>query len=217
MAEIVSSNVIDAWKKSLRYIIDNGTDYNDTKRDFRQVLNFNLIITNPVDDINYPIRFLSESDYWVYPSIDEIKNIILSKDKNPSYDFTYGQRLFNFSNKINQIDDYIIPLLKKDNFTRRGIVIFWDPNVDINTTTDQPGLLLCTFKIVDNKMNVTAIIRNNDFFVGFPATLYQINLLQEYTADKIGVEIGSIIFYSTTAHIYKENINLIENKLLLKK
>lgn len=214
MAEIVRKTTSHAWKETLKFILENGRDYNDGTSDFRQVLNLNVEIMEPEDDIIAPIKVLSDSDRWIYPSLEEIRSIILSKKKNPSYKFTYGQRLFDFNKEMNQLDDYVIPLLKKDKHTRRGVLNLWNPLVDGQVDPHiKPGLLMCTLKVVDNKLRLTAVIRNNDFFIGWPATLYQLYVIQDYIASKIDVEKGAIITYSPTAHIYKDHIEEIKKLL----
>ncbi len=214
MPEIIKEKCEDAWKESIKLIMRKGKDYNDGSRDFRQILNFNLEIKQPHEDVEFPWKKLKDCNKWVYPDAQEMRNIILAKKMNPGYSFTYGQRLFHFNEQIDQINDYIIPLLQKDSATRTGVVTLWNPVVDCaNVKNPKPGLVMCTFKIVENHMRVTCVIRNNDMFIGWPATLFQINELQEYVSEKLNVKKGSLIFYSTTAHVYKENFEDVKSLL----
>lgn len=206
MSEIKAKSTVDAWKMGLRHIIDNGTDHSDGRRSFRQFLNLNVEILKPHEDILIPIKKLSDSNKWVYPDVEEIRSIILAKKRNPSYGFTYGQRIFHFNDETDQVNSYLVPLLKKDKYTRKGVISLWNPSVDAcQESQDKPGLVFCMFKVVDNALRVTAVIRDNDYFVGLPANLYQVSVLQDYVAESINVDRGPILIYSLTAHVYKEN------------
>lgn len=206
MSEINAITTMDAWKQGLKHIVEHGKDHSDGNREFRQCLNLNVEITNPYEDILVPIKTLAESTKWVYPDVEEIRSIILAKKRNPSYEFTYGQRIFYFNQEIDQIDSYIIPLLNKDKKTRTGVISLWNPLIDTKIEArEKPGVVFCMFKVVEDKLRATAVVRNTDFFVGFPANLYQLSVLQEYVAENINVDRGPLIVYSLTAHVYKEN------------
>jgi len=218
MTEIIEKKSMDVWKSAISYIIQTGTEHTDERgRIFRQLLNVNLVIEDPSVDITEPINILSRSDKWLYPTIDEIRRIFLMKKTIHTYKYTYGQRIFNYNYTINQIDDYVIPLLKdkKRKFTRRLYVSLWDPIKDSKTDEkeEMPGVVGIWFKLVDKRLIATAMIRNNDCFMGFPANLYQIYVLQKYITDKTGTEPGRIVFYSLSMHIYLDHLEDIKNLL----
>lgn len=201
---------MDGWKQTLSLLIEKGELCVNYNKEFFQILNLNLEISNAEEDIIRPIQFLSESEKWIYPDMEEIKSIIMTKQKNPAYSYTYGQRIFNFYDQQDQIDNYIIPLLKKNKLSRKGIVSLWNPMIDSDLESkNKPGLVMCTFKIIDKKLNVTTIIRNSDIYMGWPANLYQAYVIQDYVAEAINVEKGKLIFYMTTCHIYKEHMDEI--------
>lgn len=66
-------------------------------------------------------------------------------------------------------------------------------------------MIVADFKVRDNKLNVTAVIRSNDLFFGFPANVYQIYILQEYVRKRLGIDTGDITFFSNSAHIFEDN------------
>ncbi len=218
MAEIIEKTSTDAWKQAISMIIEKGEDFSDNEgRKFRQLLNVSLTITEPSLDIKNPINILSQSDKWLYPSIDEIRGIFLRRKTMHPYEYTYGQRIFNYGNALNQIDSYVIPYLKDkiNKNTRRLYVSLWNPLKDANfeSRVENPGLVGIWLKMVDNKLTATAVIRNNDCFIGFPANLYQVHTLQEYIAEKTGIEPGRIVFYSLSMHIYIDHLDEIKSLL----
>lgn len=62
MAEVKEKDCKSAWRSTLRLILDEGRDFYDGNRDFRQILNLNIEIENPHDDILYPSKKLRECD-----------------------------------------------------------------------------------------------------------------------------------------------------------
>ncbi len=218
MAEITERTTLAAWKDALTKIIREGTEHRDGMgRIFRQLLNVNLLIEEPARDIAEPIAILGRSDKWLYPTIDEIKRIFLMKKTIHSYKYTYGQRIFNYNSQVDQIDDYVIPLLNdpKRRFTRRLYVPLWDPVRDSKTDDreEMPGVVGLWFKVVRDRLTATAIIRNNDCFMGFPANIYQVHVLQSYICEKTGLEPGGIAVYSLSMHVYLDHIDDINNLL----
>lgn len=215
MSQITEESSMDAWIAIVETVLNNGKEFKDEKgRTFKQLLNNNLIILNPKKDISKPINKISSSEKWLYPTIDEIKRIFLKKERVPTYDYTYGQRLFNFNDQTNQIDDFVLPYLnnKTNKYSRRLYVSLWNPIKDskYGVNLDMPGIVGIWFKLVNDKITATVIIRNNDCFIGFPANLYQIYILQKYISEKTGFETGRIVIYSLSVHIYMDHLDDIK-------
>lgn len=209
-------NTIFNWKNVLNELMRNGNLFRDyTNREGKELLNVKLEIEN-TSDVLKPIEILQGINEWVYPSPEEIKDIILTKVHNPYYEYDYGPRIFNFQDKLNQIDDFVLPLLRNDPNSRRAIVILWDSIKDSNLANKEvPGLILVNFRIYNNKLNISAVIRSNEMFVGWPTNVYQLFVLQEYVADKLNMEKGKITTFSNSAHIYLDQIEEIKKVINL--
>jgi thymidylate synthase len=216
--EIIKKSTADAWKAALKVIKEEGREVIDhDSRLSREILNLTITISNPLNDVTEPISIMRELKKWVYPDPDELEDVIFQNESSNVYYYTYGARLFRYANTNNQIDDYIIPLLKQDKNTRRAIsMIYYPPSDSVLSIKESPGVISIFFKIVDNKLTVSTLLRSNDVFIGWPANIYQIHLLQKYVADKLGLETGSITTISHSAHIfdeYKEEIAEILRKI----
>lgn len=211
--EVQEKTVLDAWKKSLRYVKDNGADFLDgDNRKCREVLNLTIIIENPEKDYEKPIDMMQQFD-WIYPSKDELESIILNKEHSASYEYSYGPRIFNFRGK-DQINDFVIPLLKKDPTSRRAIITLFDPSTDSNVLSKNiPSLLYMYFKIKDNRLTLTCSIRSNDLFIGWPGNIYQIVMLQKRVAELLGLKLGMLTTISGSAHVFHEHFEMIEKIL----
>ena len=214
--EITAKTAFEAWKKALSFVLKNGKEFNDEGRVCKEVLNLSICILDPTKGTREPIEELRKFKKWVYPPIEEIKEIALEKKSNPAYTYSYGPRIFNFQEKIDQINNYVIPLLKNNPYSRRGVVSFWDPTSDsITYKKDVPSLLSIDFLIRDGKLNTTYYIRSNDLFFGFPANVYQLFIIQEYVANQLDIPIGSLTIFSASAHIFDDQFENIQDIIKL--
>jgi thymidylate synthase len=212
---IVKDSTMDAWKEALKIALSKGKDFVDeNNRTCREVFNLVLRIKEPAADITKPIKILNGFKNWRYPPLEEIGQIMLSNKLAPDYSYSYGPRIFNFQKKIDQINDFVIPLLKENPNSRRATITLWDPVQDSNILKrDTPGLVMIDFKLRNNKLNMTSVIRSNDLFFGWPANIYQLFVLQDFVRKKLGCEIGSLDTFSISAHIFKDQFDYIKKIL----
>jgi thymidylate synthase len=207
--EIIEKNADTAWKKILKAVLENGTDFKDRdNRICREVLNATITIKD-TSSITKPIEIINSFNKWVYPPLEELETVSLSRKEIPGYYYNYGARAFNLDG-VNQIDDYVVPLLKNDNTSRRATVVFYDPRKDSQPfKRDIPGMIMMNFNVRNNKLDVTTLVRSNDLFFGWPANIYQTSILQAYVAKAIGSKLGSITTKSISAHIFDDQFDYI--------
>ena len=216
--EIIVDNVLNGWKATLSFIMKEGNEFVDRdKRVCKEVLNYLLIIKN-TDDISAPIDVMKGFKDFVYPNKEEIKGVMLNKVSASGYNYSYGQRLFNYRNVKNQIDKYVYPILKNDSNSRRGMTVLYDPLIDsFKDKKSVPGLISIYFKVNNSKLDITINIRSNDFFIGWPANVYQLSLLQKYVADKLNITTGKITVFSNSAHVFQEHFEKIRKVIGIQK
>jgi thymidylate synthase len=204
--EIIKDSALEAWKATLKHIGDEGIEFSDhDQRKCKEELNVMIKINHPEQDITKPIEVMRSLKKWVYPELDELEDIFFKKEASSFYYYTYGARIFNYANVKNQVDDFIIPLLKKDPDSRRAIIALYSPVADSGVNKKEtPSLISIFFKIINNKLTVSIVIRSNDMFIGWPANIYQVYLLQKYVGEKLGIETGSVTTVSHSAHIFTE-------------
>ncbi len=213
--ELINNNVVELWKNALSLVVRQGEEFKDNdNRTCIEENNLVLTLTDTSKDISAPIEIMIEKKKWVYPSKDELSNIMFKEYEAPTYDYTYGGRIFSFGGKMDQINNFVIPLLKSDPSTRRAIVVVYDPPEDsLLSNKNSPGIIYIQFRIKKDKLNLNCHIRSNDLFFGWPANIYQIYTLQKYMADKLKIERGSISTVSNSAHVFKDDLEEI-NKLI---
>ncbi len=214
--EIKSRTGYEAWIKALRFVLNNGNDFiDDDKRVCREVRDLLLIIEKPGVIPTKCIDTLRSFQKWYYPSHEEIVKVVFETKTLPGYTYNYGPRLFSFAGIVNQIDDYVIKLLTKKRSSRRAVAVMWNPKEDTDIYSKEvPSTLILSFMIRDGKLYCTTFIRSNDLLFGYPVDLYQVFSLQDYVARKLNTKIGTIAFFSFSAHIFKDqfdDINMIIN------
>ncbi|HDP73408.1 MAG TPA: hypothetical protein ENN46_00405 [Candidatus Woesearchaeota archaeon] len=212
---IEGETIYGVWRESLKHVIENGIDFRDeNSRICREVFNLNQVINKPWEDTTKCISILSRFKEWKFPPAEEIAAIMISKKLAPEYSYSYGPRLFNFQGRINQIDNFIVPLLKKNPNSRRATVVLWDHFEDVNPAKrDIPSLIMIDFKIRENRINTSAVIRSNDLFFGWSANVYQLFVLSEYVRKEIGCDRGLINTISISAHLFEDQFEFIRKIL----
>ena len=204
MVEINGKTATEVWKKILATIMKEGESFKDRRdRICKEALNVSATIQT-MEGIIKPIETLNKFNKWVYPTPDQIKQSIIYKGESSEYYYNYGKRAF-FIDRVNHIDDYIIPLLKKSPRSKRGIVVFYSPKRDtLPLRKETPGVVMINFNIKNNKLCSTMVIRSNDMFHGWPGNVAQAYFLTKYVADELNYPIGSISTFSISAHIFEE-------------
>lgn len=212
--EVREQKTLTAWLSGLRIIRDQGIVFLDReRRECKEILDLTVRIERP-EDILAPIDVLAKKDLWVYPTLEELEDIILTRRKIPTIQYTYGSRIFAFQSRMNQVHDFIIPLLKKDPTTRRAIISLYDPLTDSKLNLKEtPSLFVVFFKISQGKLNTTGMIRSNDFLIGWPANIYQLFKLQEMVAQEVGCQVGSLTTISNSSHFFLEYHDVLEDIL----
>ena len=80
-------------------------------------------------------------------------------------------------------------------------------------TFDTPCTYAVQFTILDNKLNMSVVMRSNDLWFGFCNDQYQFSKLQHYVWNRIcfgklkGLEIGTYFHFAHNLHLYNDKIN----------
>lgn len=168
------------------------------------------VLFDPRRDAN-PFFHLFEA-LWIIGGRRDVKflarfNPRMAEYSDNGYDFhaAYGHRLRS-AQGFDQIK-IAINLLKENPDTRRAVLQIWDATLDLGTATkDTPCNDLIMLKIRDGKLNMTIANRSNDVIWGaYGANAVHFSMLQEYIADKVGVEVGVYNQVSDSYHVYTDN------------
>lgn len=124
----------------------------------------------------------------------------------------YGPRLFNFRNSINQIEN-VINLLRKRNSTRKAVIQLFDA-ADINENHKEvPCTCTLQFFIRNNKLHMLTSMRSNDAYWGLPHDVFAFTMLQEIIARSLSIELGEYKHSVGSLHLYKKHEKLAQQYL----
>lgn len=207
IGRIIRANTIsDAWYRGINMIWNQGHEVTDERGSkIKEYLNLMIVVKDPYTD-----RIPADIS-WNEERLEKYAKQLISGENVQDFEYTYGQRLRNWNEQIDQIA-YVIDKLKHNPTTRRATAVTWVPTVD--TVVDEvPCMIIDDFKIRGGMVNLTALFRSHDFAGAYPANLYGLSRLLEYVAAEVGVKPGMITTISASAHIYEHDWDMIEEIL----
>ena len=189
--------ITDAWMKILQTIMRFGiikkSQYGD---DQREVLNLSVVISDQdPDEINLPSYFpFKVEDIQRY--IPEVTQNVPLENTN----YKYGNRLRSYFG-VDQVKS-MIDTLKEANYSRRAVACTWHVEKDHNSK-DPPCIDLIQALTQDNKLHLTAYIRSNEMFEGWPLNAFGLRKLQKMICEETGLQMGTLTTISSSAHLYE--------------
>jgi len=138
---------------------------------------------------------------------------ILTPDKKPGEQYTYGERLFGEG--VNQVEE-VINKFRRGFGNNQACMTIAQPS-DI-LLSDPPCLRQIDCRIYENgpdseKLHFIVYFRSWDLWAGYPANMAAIVYLQQYMAGEIGVDPGEIIAASKGLHLYDHFWKLAQIRL----
>ena len=206
----------DAYEYYHDKIIREGVKFGDTKALF----NVGFYIENPLDHAIKneerkwnPVYAEAEWQWYLsgdrntaklgelYGKVPEIWKRMADGDGNVNSN--YGWQW-----KRNDQIDYVVDLLKHQPDTRQAAISIYDCKEHDTFTFDTPCTYAVQFTILDNKLNMSVVMRSNDLWYGFCNDQYQFSKLQYYVWNRlsIDIEIGTYFHYAHNLHLYNDKI-----------
>ena len=197
-------------------IIREGVKFGDTKALF----NVGFYMENPMDNAIKnkerkwnPVYAEAEWQWYlsgdrninelgrIYGKVPEIWKRMADADDNVNSN--YGWQW-----KRNDQIDYVVDLLKHQPDTRQAAISIYDCKEHDTFTFDTPCTYAVQFTILDNKLNMSVVMRSNDLWYGFCNDQYQFSKLQHYICNRlsIDIEIGTYFHYAHNLHLYNDKI-----------
>ncbi len=216
MVLIRAKDTEDAWRKAVSAIYSNGDHLTTEDKDkTKEILGLTVKIANPsMGDKEvpkqYPFKGRALKDY-----IDQL----MTPENHWNFEYTYGERIWNWDGKIDQIQ-LAIDRISENIHTRRATCDLAIPYKD-TVSNDPPCLRIIDFKIREfqtapmlppvKKLMMTVLFRSHDIFGASYANWIALGNLQKYVCDKVSKKNGNNIVpgeihsYSVSAHIYERD------------
>ena len=197
-------------------ISNNGINFSNTKTLFDR----GFKILNPLDNtINTAFRKwnhqYAEAEWQWYLSGDRnLKGLEKTYGKVPEIwkkmAFDNGDVNSNYGwqwNRNNQLSR-VIKLLKANKSTRQATISIYDGKEISEYIYDTPCTYSVQFTIVNDRLNMSVLMRSNDLWFGFCNDQYCFSRLQEMVSNELNIEIGTYYHYAHNLHIYENFLNL---------
>jgi len=212
---IIARDLPDAWFQFIYNILKYGREFKIDKGSYAGNirLEYDYITIQITHPQNRPLLPDIPEHYGIPNPVDEdflnqYVAYLMTSDKQPNEQYTYGERLVDYKNHvqngafefINQMDK-IIEIYKKYGYRNNQLVLQVADPADIKLD-DPPCLRHIDTRIQDEKLHFIIYFRSWDLWGGFPANLAAIAHLQEYMAGEIGVQCGEFICSSKGLHLY---------------
>lgn len=214
MANLRFYNAEEAFEYFYLMIMRSGITIGDTKAAF----NVGFYIIDPIDNrITTSWRKWNESyveqEWQWYLSKDRSAVEIAKKakiwlnmmDEDGNVNSNYGYQ-WSRSNQI----EYVVDELKRDVNSRRAFISIYDAKEHELYGKDTPCTLNIGFNIVDNKLNMTVMMRSNDLVYGFCNDQYCFSKLQEMISNLLSIEVGTYFHFVHNLHIYSRHFDMKE-------
>ena len=188
----------DAYEYYHDKIIREGVNFGDTKALF----NVGFYIENPLDH-----KIENEERKWNPVYAEAEWQWYLSGDRNTAKLGELYGKVPEIWKRNDQID-YVVDLLLHQPDTRQAAISIYDCKEHDTFTFDTPCTYAVQFTIVDNKLNMSVVMRSNDLWYGFCNDQYQFSKLQHYIWGKLdaGIELGTYFHFAHNLHLYNDKI-----------
>lgn len=124
----------------------------------------------------------------------------------------YGERMFNHTGSINQVQN-VIHLLKQKPSSRRAVIQLFDASDLEAPYKSIPCTCTLQFLIRGDKLNLLVNMRSNDAFWGLPHDVFSFTMLQEIIARSVGVDVGIYQHCAGSLHLYEDKFDKAYNYL----
>lgn len=208
---MIFNNAQEAFESYYDIINNVGQDFSNTKALF----NIGFEILNPLDNyINTDYRKWNstyaerEWDWYLSgnPSAVEISKFAPIW-KNMMDDKGNVRSNYGWQWKRNKQLDKVVNQLKLNKETRQAVISIYDGKEIDTYKNDTPCTYAVQFTILNNKLNMTVLMRSNDLWYGFCNDQFCFSRLQEMISIELNIEIGTYYHFAHNLHIYNDFLN----------
>lgn len=114
----------------------------------------------------------------------------------------YGPRLFSMRDGINQIEN-VISLLERRDSTRRAVIQIFNAEDIAHEYKEIPCTTTMQFLIREDRLHMVVTMRSNDAFKGLPHDVFCFTMLQEMIAVRLGKQLGNYHQFVGSMHLYE--------------
>ena len=242
MYTISNDNPTVMYFKALNHLIDNGEETSPRGKRIKEVRPAIFEFENPYNRVTFLKNrrinsfFQIAESLWILSGRADVEwlvkfnsNMSQFSDDGKYFNAPYGERMRSWNknslhniiiNPIDQLTDVYVKLVN-DKDTRQAVITLYNPLFDnAKYTIEEKGRdiscnLIITFKIRNNKLNMTVFNRSNDIHWGlFGANLCQFSTIQEVLLNWLkncgkseyeNLKLGTYCHVTDSLHVYLDS------------
>jgi len=212
----------DAFHDLYWRIVRDGVDFAGTKALF----NVGFYIENPalnkIEDSkvkrNWSIEYAEAEWQWYLVGLPNIKMLGEIYGKIPEIwkrmanDEGYVNSNYGYQWQRNDQLDKVITMLRDNPDTRQAAISIYDGKEINEYEYDTPCTYAVQFTVLNNKLNMSVVMRSNDLWYGFCNDQYQFSKLQLLVAQKAGYDVGTYYHFAHNLHLYDNKLPVMNER-----
>ena len=206
----------DAFHNMYWRIVREGVDFAGTKALFN--VGFEIVhpaantIFNSRVDRNWSIEYAEAEWQWYLSgnrSIYKLGNLygkvpaIWKRMADPNGDVNSN---YGWQSKRHAQLDMVVEMLKQNPETRQAAISIYDGKEITSYAFDTPCTYAVQFTVLNNKLNMSVVMRSNDLWYGFCNDQYQFSNLQLLVAQRTGYDVGTYYHFAHNLHLYNDKL-----------
>ena len=206
----------EAFHKLYDMIIKDGVNFAGTKALFNVGFEIEYPALNSISDSkvkrNWSIEYAYAEWRWymsgdrniaklgeLYGKVPQIWQRMADADCNVNSNYGWQWE------RTSQLD-IVLQMLKDNPETRQAAISIYDGKEISDYAHDTPCTYAVQFTILDNKLNMSVVMRSNDLWYGFCNDQYQFSNLQMLVAHRVGYDVGTYYHFAHNLHLYNDKI-----------
>jgi len=199
VALIEGDTIAEVWEGSVLHVWKFGILVPKYGKETALIMKVNFPFKEPRIHPGDATSLLMLKDYR-----KEVLEGILDKTvEEGKVSYTYHERLFKYRGALDQIGA-LKEKLRREPYTNRSQAITWMPEKDLKSEYP-PCLQRMWMKAVDNNLIMHTTWRSRDLFWAASANMLVMTEIQKMVAEDLGLQVGTYIDFSDSAHIYEKN------------
>ena len=207
-------NANEAYEYLHNKILLEGVPFDNTKALF----NVGFYIADPMDnkiinkERNWKLNYAKAEWLWylsgdrniaelgeIYGKIPEIWKRMADEDGNVNSNYGWQwQRGYQLDSVIHQ--------LKNNKNTRQAAISIYDGKEINSYEFDTPCTYAVQFTILNDRLNMSVVMRSNDLWYGFCNDQYCFSMLQKRVAYFLRIPTGTYYHFAHNMHLYNDKI-----------
>ena len=224
----MNHNYKNQWLNIYRDLV-NAPEYSPRGLKVKEIENY-AFTANPYwrfaafDERKLNLRYIiGELCWYLRGDLEDVEGIshyskfwaTLADTKSPRLNSNYGHYIFKENvGKMTQFHN-VIRLLMEDPDTRQAAIIIATHNVLGTDHKDKICTYAMSFRIRNNKLNMSVRMRSNDYVLGTQIDFFQFSVIQELILNYLKphypkLEMGEYHHSSDSFHVYEKHYEMME-------